>query len=296
MTTPLMDDRAPREREPEMYREHSEVATHSTTSSRDKRVLATAEGAILGIAIWVILLTLGFPWILHLEGFDGLIPCAIVGALFGWLGWRRVTMGALIALCLAIVVIAFTPIIGGPVSSLVRNDPLPTHADAVMVLSAGVNDDGTISHTAMDQLIKGMELVNRGIAPVLVVTREAYIIDGRLVTSQRDQERIVSLTPGGVSRLISAGVTHSTHDEAVRALALVRARNWKRIILVTSPLHTRRACATFEKIGVVVSCTPSNTREFALGALGSPMDRMRAFQVWLYELAGTLRYRQLGYI
>ncbi|MFN2602040.1 MAG: YdcF family protein [Gemmatimonadaceae bacterium] len=296
MTTPLMDDRAPREREPEMYREHSEVATHSTASSRDKRVMTAGEGAILGIAIWVVLLTLGFPWILHLEGFDGLIPCAILGAFFGWLGWRRVTMGALSALCLAVVVIAFTPIIVGPVRSLVRNDPLPAHADAVMVLSAGVNDDGTISHASMDQLIKGIALVNRGIAPVLVVTREAYIIDGRLVTSQRDQERIVSLTPGGVSRLVSAGVTHSTHDEAVRALTLVRARNWKRIVLVTSPLHTRRACATFEKIGVVVSCTPSNTRGFALGAIGSPTDRVRAFQVWLYELAGTLRYRQLGYI
>jgi uncharacterized SAM-binding protein YcdF (DUF218 family) len=296
MTTPLMDDRAPREREPEMYRDHSEVATHSTTSSRDKRALTAAEGAILGIAIWIVLLTLGFPWTLHLEGFDGLIPCAILGAVFGWVGWRSVTMGALIALCLAVVVIAFTPIIVGPVRSLVRNDPLPAHADAVMVLSAGINGDGTLSPPSTDQLIKGMELVNRGIAPVLVVTREAYIVDGRLITSQRDQERIVSMTPGGVSRLVNAGVTYSTHDEAMRALALVRARNWKRIILVTSPLHTRRACATFEKAGVVVSCTPSNTRGFALGSLGSPMDRVRAFQGWLYELAGTLRYRQLGYI
>jgi uncharacterized SAM-binding protein YcdF (DUF218 family) len=291
-----MDDRAPREREPEMYLGHSGVATHSTTSSRDKRVLTAAEGAILGIAIWVTLLTLGFPWIFHLEGFDGLVPCAMLGALFGWLGLRRITMGALIALCLTIVIIGFTPIIVGPVRSVVRSDPLPAHADAVMVLSAGVNDDGTISHPSLDQLVKGMELVNRGIAPVLVVTREANIINGRLVTSQRDQERIVSLIPGGVSRLVSAGVTRSTHDEALRALALVRARNWKRIVLVTSPLHTRRACATFEKVGVVVSCTPSNTRDFGLGALGSPMDRVRAFQVWLYELAGTLRYRQLGYI
>ncbi len=291
-----MDDRAPQEREPEMYRERSEVATRPTASSRDKRVVSAAEGAILGIAIWVVLLTLGFPWVLHLEGFAGLVPCAVVGAILGWFGWRHVTMGALIALTLALIVIAFTPIIEGPVKSLVRNDPLPAHADAVMVLSAGVNDDGTISPSAMDQLIKGMELVNRGIAPFLVVTREAYIINGRLVTSQRDQERIVSLIPGGSSRLINAGVTHSTHDEALRALALVRARNWKRIIIVTSPLHTHRACATFEKVGVTVSCAPSDTRAFALGALRSPIDRVRAFQVWLYELAGTLRYRQLGYI
>jgi uncharacterized SAM-binding protein YcdF (DUF218 family) len=291
-----MEDRAPREREPEMYREHSEVATRATASSREKRALSAAEGAILGIAIWVILLTLGIPWVFHLEGFIGLLPCAVVGALLGWFGWRHVTMGALIGLTLALVVIAFTPIIERPAKSLVRNDPLPAHADAVMVLSSGVNDDGTISHTAMDQLIKGLELVNRGVAPSLVVTREAYIINGRLVTSQRDQERIVSMTAGGVSQLINAGVTHSTHDEAMRALALMRARNWKRIVLVTSPLHTRRACATFEKAGVVVSCAPSNTRAFALGALGSPMDRVTAFQVWLYELAGTLRYRQLGYL
>ena len=291
-----MDDRAPREREPEMYRENSEVATRARASSRDKRALSAAEGAVLGIAIWVILLTLGVPWAFHLEGFDGFVPCAALGAVLGWFGRRHVTMGALIALTLALIVIAFTPIIEGPVKSLVRNDPLPAHADAVMVLSAGVNDDGTISPAALDQLIKGLELVNRGVAPFLVVSREAYIINGRLVTSQRDQERIVSMTAGGVAKMINAGVTHSTHDEALRVLALMRARNWKRIVLVTSPLHTRRACATFEKVGVIVSCVPSNTRAFALGALGSPIDRVRAFQVWLYELAGALRYRQLGYI
>jgi len=219
-----MGDRAPQEREPEMYREHSEVATRATVSLRDKRVLTAAEGAILGIAIGVVLLTLGFPWIFHLEGFDGLVPCAILGALFGWLGWRHVTMGALVALSLALVVIAFTPIMDRPVNSLVRNDPLPAHADGVMVLSAGVNDDGTISHPAMDQLIKGMELVNGGVAPFLVVTREAYIVNGRLVTSQRDQERIVSLMPGGVSRLINAGLDPVTvaavlgHEDATVTL------------------------------------------------------------------------------
>ena len=279
-----------------MYPRRSDVATHSAPHQVDRRALHAAEGAVFGTAIWVMLLVMGVPWLFHLEGFDGMIPCAAIGVLCGFFGLQRVMMGVLVALAFVLVIIAYTPIIGRPVRSLVRNDPLPAHADAVMVLSAGLNDDGTISHTAMDQLIKGMELVNRGIAPYLVTTREAYLINGQVVTSQRDQERIVALTPGAVSKMINAGITHSTHDEAVRAAALMRARNWTRIVLVTSPLHTRRACATFEKAGVVVSCTPSNTRAFALGSIGSPMDRVRAFQVLLYEIAGTLRYRQLGYI
>ena len=135
-----------------------------------------------------------------------------------------------------------------------------------------------------------------GIAPYLVVSREAYIINNEVVTSQRDQEQIVSLIPNGLSKLIVAGVTHSTHDEALRARQLVDARGWKRIILVTSPTHTRRACATFEKAGVTVICHPSSTRAIAIGKIFAPTDRLKAFQLWLYETAGTIRYRQLGWM
>jgi uncharacterized SAM-binding protein YcdF (DUF218 family) len=276
-----MDDRVAQNREPEIYR---------------RRALQAMEGAVLGAAFWVVLLVLGLPWVLHLAGLDGLVPSILLGAALGWLGWRIVPLGALTALCLLLVVVAYTPIIVGPARSLIREDPLPAKADAVMVLSAGVNDDGTISHRATDNLLKGLELVNRGVAPILVVSREAYIINGKLVSSRQDQERIVSLTPGGVSKLVVAGVTHSTHDEAMRARDLFRARNWKRIVLVTSPMHTRRACATFEKAGVVVSCAPSNTRALAVRTMAPGDDRVGAFQAWLYELAGTLRYRQLGWL
>ena len=281
MTTPIMDDRLGQDRQPEIYR---------------RRALQAMEGAVLGAAFWVVLLVLGIPWVLHLGGVDGLVPSALLGAVLGWVGWRLVPLGALTAVCLLLVVVAYTPIIVGPTRNLIRNDPLPAKADAVMVLSAGVNDDGTISLRAMDNLLKGIELVNRGVAPILVVSREVYIINGKLVSSRQDQERTVALALGGLSKLVVAGVTHSTHDEAMRARDLFRARNWKRIVLVTSPMHTRRACATFEKAGLVVSCTPSSTRALAVRTMAPGDDRVGAFQAWLYELAGTLRYRQLGWL
>ena len=129
-----------------------------------------------------------------------------------------------------------------------------------------------------------------------MVSREAYIVDGRIVTSQADQERIVSLSPAALSNLVVVGVTRSTHEEAIRAREIIRARGWKRIILVTSPFHTRRACATFERVGVVVSCAASVSRDMAVKDLSAPDDRVKAFQVWLYEMLGSLRYRQLGWI
>jgi len=82
----------------------------------------------------------------------------------------------------------------------------------------------------------------------------------------------------------------------VRTAMLFRERGWKRVVVVTSPLHTRRACATFEKMGMTVSCVAAEWREVAINTLRSPEDRIRTFQVWLYEMAGTVRYNQLGWI
>ena len=67
-------------------------------------------------------------------------------------------------------------------------------------------------------------------------------------------------------------------------------------MLVTSPFHTRRACRTFETVGLKVTCVPSDSRDIAIRRLAFPHDRLKAFGMWLYEAAGTIRYRQLGWI
>jgi uncharacterized SAM-binding protein YcdF (DUF218 family) len=278
-----------------MYAANNAPATRERMPLRT-RVIWCIEGITLGVGIWILLLTLGVPWMLHLGGFDGLLPSAIIFGLFGWFGLRGVTVAVGAALSVVLLVVAYTPIVTRPVHALIRNDPLPPSADAVMALSAGVNDDGTISPPSVDRLVKAIELVTQGVAPILVVSREVYLLDGKTVSSRQEQERIIGLSRPGLSHMIVAGVTHSTHDEALRARDLFRSNNWKRIIVVTSPTHTRRACATFEKAGVVVSCAASENRDVALGRLTDPFERVKAFQLLLYETAGTIRYRQLGWL
>jgi uncharacterized SAM-binding protein YcdF (DUF218 family) len=278
-----------------MYAGSIGTATRQRVPMRT-RVIGTIEGFVLGTGIWLLLLTLGVPWMLHIGGLDGVLPCAIAGALCGWFGLRGVPLAVGAGLSVFLLVVAYTPIVDAPVRTLIRNDPLPAHADAVMALSAGVNDDGTISPPALDRLIKAIELVTNGVAPRLVVSREVYLLHGKTISSRQEQERIVGLSRPGLSHMLVAGVTHSTHDEAMRARDLFRANGWKRIVVVTSPAHTKRACATFEKAGIVVTCVASATRDLALNNLLNPFDRVKAFQLLLYETAGTIRYRQLGWM
>ncbi len=279
-----------------MYEASPAAATQPAARPPGARWLRAANGAALGVALWLLLLTLGAPWVFHVGGLDGLVPAIIIGAILGATRWRAALVVGVLALSLVLLIVAYTPIIVAPAQSLIRNDPLPEHVDAIVVLSAGVNDDGMILPQATDRLLKGMELLNRGIAPLLVLGREAYIVNGHLLTSKADHERIVSLSPGAMSKVVVSGVTHSTRDEATRAAALFRTRGWKRVIVVTSPLHTRRACAAFERAGVVVSCVSSDSRSTAVHSLRVPGDRIYAFAGWIYELAGTLWYRQRGWL
>jgi uncharacterized SAM-binding protein YcdF (DUF218 family) len=291
-----VNDRAATSRDEEIYEAPREVATRRDLPPPRQRALHLLLGATLGIVFWLLLFTLGIPWVFHIGGFDGLLLSGLVGAVLGLTRWRLVPLAGVVVLSLVLLVVAYTPIIAGPAHSLIRNDPVPRSADAIMVLSAGTNDDGTLSPQALDRLLSGLELFNRGVAPVLMVSREAYIVGGHIVTSRRDQERIVSLSSGALPKLVVVGITHSTHDEAIRARDVFRANRWKRIVLVTSPFHTRRACGTFERAGVVVSCAASDSRDMAVSRLSAPDDRVRAFQIWIYEVLGSIRYRQLGWL
>ncbi len=291
-----MNERAVDSRDGEIYEASPKHATQSEIRSPRRRALHLIWGAELGVAFWLLLFTLGVPWVFHIGGFDGLLPSALAGAALGLTRWRLVPLASVAALSLVLLVVAYTPIVVQPAQSLIREDPLPKSADAIMVLSAGTNDDGTLSPQALDRLLSGLELFNRGVAPVLMVSREAYIVGGKIVTSRIDQERVAALSPGALSRLVVVGIAHSTHDEAIRTRDVFRARGWNRIVLVTSPFHTRRACGTFERAGVVVSCTASQSRDMAVRVLSAPEDRVRAFQIWIYEIVGSIRYRQLGWL
>jgi uncharacterized SAM-binding protein YcdF (DUF218 family) len=136
----------------------------------------------------------------------------------------------------------------------------------------------------------GLSLLRRGLSTTLVLTRERNRAPGPSVTSDVDQQRLVSLLERPI-RLLIVDSIFSTRDEAVRTRALASTLDLTSVAVVTSPVHTYRACATFERVGFAVTCVASESRDVPLATLRSPADRVKAFQLWLYELAGLAKYR-----
>jgi uncharacterized SAM-binding protein YcdF (DUF218 family) len=290
-----MKDRAASDAQSEMYRPPTSAATN-TRVGRNGFIMRAATGTAIGVFGALAIAMLGIGEIFGSSGYDMIGPLAIAGAILGVTKLRSILLWLAVAATGIILLIASTSIIVRPAQSLVRRDVLPASADAIVVLSAGITTDGTIHPQGTDRLLKGLELLSRGVAPALVVSREDRQFNGTDVTSQADQERIISLSPSAVRKIVFAGTTRTTREEAVRVRDISRRTGWRRVVVVTSPLHSRRACAVFERVGFIVSCAPADSRDVAVGRLITPVDRLRAFQLWIYETAGTIRYRQRGWL
>jgi uncharacterized SAM-binding protein YcdF (DUF218 family) len=123
---------------------------------------------------------------------------------------------------------------------LAPEEPL-VKGDAIFVLAG----------TRMLRPLEGADLYNEGYAPLLVMTRDRDEVDVYEVVARRglpiqrdvDRARDVFVTMGmpASAILIPDRVHDSTAAEAITLRELARERAWRRVIVVTSKFHLRRA-------------------------------------------------------
>ena len=223
------------------------------------------------------------------------VPAAIFGALVGPTRLRPlvwVPAGVIAAICIAV---AYTPVVNALARPLIRRDALPTRVDAVAVLSMGLTPDGMMRSETLDRLLTGLSLAKRGLAPVMMVSREQRSFAGQLVSDSADLRNVATLA-NPTARVIFVDSIVTTRTEAIRMGAIARANHWSTLAVVTSPMHTRRACATFEAVGLRVVCIPAAVRGSGLYPGANAEDRLRAFRSWLYEVFASSSYKSRGWI
>lgn len=250
-----------------------------------------AIGAVLGAVASFVLLDLviaGGP-----ARAIGCVLGGIIGAIV-YVRWRRTAWSLLVIAIAAWCIVAFTPVSRRMIAGLVRSDTIPPGVNAVVVLSGSVTEDGMLGHEALDRILRGIALIRAGTSSTIVIT-QPHPLDDRSVTTDADQRRLIALLPSAPRVVVIDGVV-STRTEALgtaRQLPPVSART---IALVTSPLHTRRACRVFEHVGYNVVCVPSESRDMALRTLSTADDRVSAFRMALYERLALALYGHRGWL
>ena len=176
------------------------------------------------------------------------------------------------ALAVAVLWVAIT------VLALPREDQPPVVAPGVVVvLSSSVEDDSTLDYPTTKRIETAIAYAREHNAR-LVTTR----VHGRFGQSSEGPQRAL-VEPAGLlgQWTILPDTVNSTREEAI---AVRRRIADTAIALVTSPLHTRRACAAFERVGFRVTCVPSAQYEL-----------WRVPVAVLYETAAFVKYKRNGW-
>ncbi|HEV8439316.1 MAG TPA: YdcF family protein [Methylomirabilota bacterium] len=150
----------------------------------------------------------------------------------------------------------------------------------IVVLCGGCRSSGRLNEATCRRVEYGVELWRRGLAPSL-------ILSGGRPTPHRPScaPRMKALAEAlGVpaSRIMVEDRSRRTIENAREVTKLVRAAGAAAVLLVTSPLHMRRAKLCFEKRGLNVSCAP---------AAGLPAAGATPTKEVLHEYLGLAYYR-----
>lgn len=264
--------------------------------TRPNRIRGAGAGLVLAAGAWLVLGALGVPELVGMQTIGDLPWIALIGTALGALGLAPLFGGLLGFAVVAVFLVSWFGLLDNRIHGTIRSDSLSAGSvDAVVVLSGNLTREGRIGSEALGRLLAGLELRRRLSARHLVLTSVHRIRRADTLSSERDQRSLISrFDPEAVLHVV--GPVRNTHDEAVAATGLARQRGWRRLAVVTSPLHTRRACATFERQGLAIVCRASDSRDYSLNLRRAPADRLEAFRDWLYEAVGTRVYRARGWL
>ena len=259
------------------------------TSQRRLRAL---EGAVLGTLCGLILFLLGVNELVRKDLFqDIFVVPALVGCALSVSPLRKFFRIVTAGLICALFIVGYTPLAPRLQLQLLRKDAL-AKAPAVVVLSTYLQSDGTLNSAAQERVMQGYILLKRNWANRLVLTANATDFGSQAPAIQNQMKNLgLDAFPVDV-----VGHVRDTHDEALAVAQLAKERGWSRIILVTHPMHMRRAAGVFEKAGLQVICSPCAEGEFDMLLLTTPNGRLHSFRYWLHETVGIAIYRMRGWM
>ena len=143
------------------------------------------------------------------------------------------------------------------VNSASKRDPATGNAKAIVVLGARVLPSGYAAPALQYRAQKAAELYLAGRAPLLIFSGGS----AKGLPSESSIARDLAVAAGvPASACLLEDNSHSTHQNAILTLPLLKARGIDEVILVSDGYHLLRAQAQFERLGIKTLPVPSGRR------------------------------------
>lgn len=175
----------------------------------------------------------------------------------------------------------------------------------VAILLGGVVDDrvqATSGQRAFndnnERLLETFDLLRSGKARNAIVSGGSVSADRTRVTEAIALAEQLAEWGIDPDRVVIEGHARNTYENAVDSSALVRARGWKSVLIVTSAFHMPRAYGCFRAVHLDVDTLPVDFRSYASPFSGERIPRaqyLEASTIAIREWSGRAIYRTRGY-
>ena len=207
---------------------------------------------------------------------------------------RRMLSFAASLIAALLLVCIFTPILK-PLEDALDITAPPVKADVIVALGGGMRcGAGQLEAASLARVVKAVELWRAGFAPRITLSKTAGLWPDCPSIASVASKIVANLAPSPSPEISVLENVGNTRDEAERVAVLAKQNGWQRVLIVTSPTHSRRALATFKQLGLNASVVAASEPRFD-GALRLPFDRVMALPALVREAAGLVKYTLFGW-
>lgn len=174
--------------------------------------------------------------------------------------WGKRTMGIFISLLIVSLIIVILAIsnVNSYKKYIYNIDDIPKGKDAIIVLGAGVKNDGTPSDILADRLETSIEVYNEGGASALILSGDHGREEYNEVGAMKDYVLNNNIDE---SRVFMDHAGFSTYDTMYRAKEIFKVKS---AVIVTNEYHLPRALYIARKLGIEAYGVKSDKRGYQL--------------------------------
>lgn len=203
---------------------------------------------------------------------------------------RRRALATSVVLVIAYLLVFQTSLVWRVAEPLRMNEE-PQRADAIVVFAGGAGESGQAGGGYQERVKQAVDLYKRGYAPRMIFSTGFVFAfpEGEVMRSLAIDNGVPP------TAIILEDQARNTYENVTRSREILDVYGWKRVLVVSSPYHMRRAMMTWHKVAPDIDAipTPVPASQFYLRDGAPSLAQIRGI---LQEYTAIALYRWRGWV